>query len=128
MSEVKTLINCNTKEFFKTFNSMRNDLDKFFKATKLNEIIYKTVELPDNLPKEEKEKIAVKRYNERVEKVVSACFGDNIDLTYDILTKMSFGNADYINQMGRVEIVSFVFTMFTNTKLLPFFTSYFPTE
>ena len=33
MADVKTLINCDTKEFFKAFNSMRNDLDTFFKKT-----------------------------------------------------------------------------------------------
>ena len=128
MADVKTLINCDTKEFFRTFNSMRNDLDNFFKKTKLNEIIYKTVDLPDDLSEDEKEKETIKRYNERFENVVAACFGDNIDLTYNILTKIAFGNEDYINRMGRIEIVNFVFAVFTNSKLLPFFTSYFSTE
>lgn len=128
MTDVKTLINCDTKEFFRAFNSMRNDLDNFFKKTKLNEIIYKAVELPDGLSDEEKEKEAIKRYNERFEKVVAACFGENIDLTYSILTKIALGNEEYINKLGRIEIVNFVFTVFTNSKLLPFFTSFFPTE
>lgn len=128
MNEVKTLLNCDTKEFFKAFNSMRNDFDKFFKKTKLNEIIYKTADVSDDLSKEEREKAALKVYNERFRRVFEACFGDNLDLTYDVLKKVALGNEKYIESMGNIEIINFVFSVFTSPKLLPFFTVYFPTE
>lgn len=128
MAEIKTLMTCGTKEFFKTFNSLRNDFDKFFKKTKLNEIIYKSADIPEGDTKEERDKAALKIYNERFRRVYESCFIENIDLTYDLLIKIAFGNAEYIENMGNIEIINFVFSVFTNSKLLPFFTAYFPTE
>ena len=124
----KTLLNCDTKEFFKAFNAMRKDFDTYFKKTKLNEIIYKSAEIPADVNEEDKEKAAVNIYNERFMKVYEACFGGNLDLTYDILTKVCFGNESYVNEMGSIEIINFVFSVFTSPKLLPFFTVWFPTE
>lgn len=127
-SEVKTIISCSTKDFFKLMNSVKVDVDNFFKKTKLNEIIYKSADIPDTTDEKEKEKALHKAYTKRFENVVNACFGDNIDLTYDLLTKLCFGDREYVENMGSIEVVNFVFNVFTNPKLLPFFTTYFPTD
>lgn len=128
MKEIKTLLNCDTYDFFKAFNAMRNDIDDFFKKTKINEIIYKKYDIPNDVKGAEREKRFTEISNERFNAVVSACFGENIDLTYNLMTKICFGDEAYIKKMSEMEIIGFVFKVFTNSRLLPFFTSYKPTE
>lgn len=128
MEEVKSLLNCDTYDFFKAFNAMRNDFDEFFKATKINDIVYKKYDIPEDAPSEEREKIFTEIGNDRFNKVVQACFGDNIDLTYNLLTKICFGDEEYIKKMSEIEIVGFVFKVFMNSRLLPFFAIYKPSE
>lgn len=126
--EIKTLLNCDTYEFFKALNSMRNDIDNYFKVTKINDIVYKSYDIPEDLDEKEREKRFIQQGNERFNKVVVTCFGENLDLTYDFLTKVCFGNEEYVKSLGEVEIVNFIFKFFTHKRVIPFFATYKPME
>jgi hypothetical protein len=121
-NEKKTLLNCTTKEFLTTINSLRHDIAKFFEQTKLDEIIYKTIDIPEDMPEKERGELLVKKYNERMDKVIETCFcAENIDGTFELLAKMSFGTVEEIEKLGDIEVVALLMKFMTNSRTMNFF-------
>lgn len=124
MAELKkeTILNCSTKVFLKTINSLRHDVADYFKATKLNEIIYKSVDVPDNVSEDKRNEYLVDRYNERLDKIIFSCFSeDNIEKTYDILAKLSFDTVENLEKLDEMELVSLLMKMFSDSRTAHFF-------
>ncbi len=121
-NEKKTLLNCTTKEFLTTLNSMRHDIAKFFEQTKLDEIIYKTIDVPEDMPEKERGELLVKKYNERMDKVIETCFcAENIDATFELLAKMDFVTVEDIEKLGDMEVVSLLMKYMTSSRTMSFF-------
>jgi len=121
-NEKKTLLNCTTKEFLKTLNSLRHDIAKFFEQTKLDEIIYKTIDVPEDTPEKERGELLVKKYNERMDKVIETCFcAENIDITFELLAKMDFATVEDIEKLGDMEVVSLLMKYMTSSRTMSFF-------
>lgn len=121
MDEKKTLLTCTPKEFLRQLNSMRNDIAEFFKLTGLHDIIYKAEKVPEDITGEERTKLVDKQYAERYDNVVAACFGEHIDLTYDILAKMSFSTVEEIENLDPADVINLLFKFFINERTMPFF-------
>ena len=119
MSEktVKTILNCDTKDFLRQINAIRHDVENFFKVTGIDKVIYNQPEIPDG---KDKEKKLLEIYNDRFNKTVS-CFGENIDITYALLTKMCFGDEEYVNGLKEMEIITLLMKMLTDGRVIPFF-------
>lgn len=122
-TEIKSLLNCNAREFLKRMNSMRIDLVNFFNATGLSKIL-NTRDTVDGLEGEEKEKALNKIYAERYDNIISACFGDQIDLTYEILAKICFDNREYVESLDVPELVGLLMKILTNNRIISFFTTW----
>ena len=121
-NEKKTLLNCTTKEFLTTLNSMRHDIARFFEQTKLDEIIYKTIDVPEDMPEKERGELLVRRYNERMDKVIETCFcAENIDATFELLAKMDFVTVGDIEKLGDMEVVALLMKYMTSNRTMSFF-------
>lgn len=121
-NEKKTLLNCTTKEFLTTLNSMRHDIAKFFEQTKLDEIIYKTIDVPEDMLEKERGELLVKKYNERMDKVIETCFcAENIDTTFELLAKMDFVTVEDIEKLGDMEVVALLMKYMTSSRTMNFF-------
>lgn len=121
-NEKKTLLNCTTKEFLITINSLRHDIADFFEKTKLDKIIYKTIDTPEDISEKERSELLVQRYNERMDKVIKSCFcAENIDTTFKLLAKMSFDTIEEIEKLGDIEVVALLMKFMTNSRTMNFF-------
>lgn len=123
--DTKTILTCDTKDFLRQMNAIRHDVERFFKDTEINTVIYNQPDIPADDKEREKKLLAV--YNERFNKMVS-CFGENIEKTYALLTKMCFGNAEYVNGLNEMEVITLLMKMLTDGRVIPFFITLQPSE
>lgn len=113
-----TILTCDTKDFLRQMNAIRHDVERFFKDTGINTVIYNQPDIPADDKEREKKFLAI--YNERFNKMVS-CFGANIEKTYALLTKMCFGDAEYVNGLNEMEVITLLMKMLTDKRVIPFF-------
>ena len=122
MNDVKTIINCTAKEFLKQINTIRGDLIDFFNKTKVHEIVYSSVKIDENITDESvREKEFSRLMSERYDKILTACFGENIDVTYNAIIKMCFDNKEYVENLAPEEVIQQLMSFLVNGRTMPFF-------
>ena len=122
MDNVKTLINCTSKEFLKQINSIRGDLVEFFNKTKVHEIVYSSIKVDETITEESaREKELSRLMSERYDKILNVCFGENIDLTYNAIAKMCFDNKEFVEGLAPDEVIQQLMSFLVNGRTMPFF-------
>ena len=125
ISEVFTnnMANCPQDVFMKHAYTLRSDVEEFVKLTGLADIRAEKPELSDDMSEEEKEKARTAHIHSKWDRILSACFGDNAEKSYEIMAKMCFSDTETIKALQPYELNNLALMLLSNSRINDFFTS-----
>lgn len=118
---MKTLINCTSTEFLKQANLIKNDVAEFVKATGINDIRRESVKLSGTETDEERSQVEKKIIKEKWDKIFTASFVKNPDITAKVIAGMCFTTVDIINKLSPTEITNLAILLLGDTRINDFF-------
>jgi len=121
--ETKTMLNCSNIEFIKQANAIKSDVERFVKATKINEIRSEQLTYTGKETDEEKAELQKKFAHEKWNKILTACFVENTDITMDIIAKMCFTTAAELEKMQPQELEATAVLLLADERINNFFIS-----
>lgn len=118
----KTLADCSNLEFVQKANEIKGDVEKFLRATKINEIRREIAPLTGKESDEEKEQI-IKAFNrQKWDRIFKRCMVEHADLTYNLIAKMCFTTREEIEQMPPWEFQATAIILLGDRRVNDFFT------
>ena len=114
---------CDTAQFMKAAYAMVDVVEKFDKATKINDIRAEKLKLDGKETDEEKAEKEKAFIKDKWSRILGSCFGENFDITAEMLAGFCFTTADEIKALAPYEINNLLFIMLSNERTKDFFTS-----
>jgi hypothetical protein len=119
---MKTLANCNLKEFLQQTNKIRHKAADFYDIIGIADI-RKT--LPTMTGKEtpaEAEKKRIEQGKKNLSAIIDKCLDANIDATIEIIGLMCFKTPEEAENMDATEFIDVVFEIIGSERVMNFFT------
>lgn len=119
---MKTLANCNLKEFLQQTNKIRHKAADFYDIIGISDIkkimpTFKGDETP-----EEKAKMMQKQGLKNLSAIIDKCIDENIDATIEIVGLMCFKTPAEAAEMDASEFINVVFELISSERVVNFFT------
>ena len=117
------MTNCDTARFMKEAYKLRGVVERFETATQIKAIRAERFTYEGNETEEEKNDKAKTFMREKWSKIATACFGDNFEITKEMLAAMCFTEPAEIDELKPYELHNLLFLILSNERLNDFFTS-----
>ncbi len=119
---MKTLANCNLKEFLQQANKIRHKAADFYEIIGISDIrkimpVFKGDETP-----EEKAKMLNEQGKKNLSAIIDKCIEENIDATVEIVGLMCFKTPEEAAVMDATEFIDVVFELICSERVVNFFT------
>ena len=119
---MKTLANCNLKEFLQQANKIRHKAADFYEIIGISDIrkimpVFKGNETP-----EEKAKMLNEQGKKNLSAIIDKCIEENIDATVEIVGLMCFKTPEEAAEMDAAEFIDVVFELICSERVVNFFT------
>jgi hypothetical protein len=115
--------NCPQNEFMKHVYTLRHDVEEFVKLTGIARIRAEKTELTDDMTDEDQKKAITAHTHDKWDRILTACFGDNAEKTYEIMAKMCFTDVDVIKGLEPYELNNLALMLLSSPRINNFFTS-----
>ncbi|MBR1749955.1 MAG: hypothetical protein IJ740_03595 [Ruminococcus sp.] len=117
------LANCDTATFMKNAYQLRELVERFDKATGINNIRAEKLTVEDTASDEVKT-VAEKNFiKDKWSRILGACFGNNYEITAELLAAFCFATVDEIKELEPYELNNLLFVLLSNARIKDFFTS-----
>lgn len=118
---MKTLANCNLKEFLQQANKIRHKAADFYESIGISDIrkimpVFKGDETP-----EEKAKMLNEQGKKNLSAIIDKCIEENIDATVEIVGLMCFKTPEEAAEMDAAEFIDVVFELICSERVVNFF-------
>lgn len=116
---MKTLMNCNAKEFLVQTNKMRKKVEKLVKAIDFDGISANFSGIVETATAKEK----VKKIYPILSNIMDICFEKDVDTVLEIVAMARFEDVAETEKLEPNEIMNFVQEMIQSERVINFFTS-----
>lgn len=117
------LTNCSTADFMKNAYKLRELVERFESATKINEIRSENRPIKDGETEEEKATNEKNFVHQKWSKMLIACFSENYDLTIELLAEVYFTTPEEICKCEPFELNNLLLKVLSDARVNDFFTS-----
>ena len=117
------LMNCDIPRFMQTAYSIREIVERFDIATGINSIRSEKMDIIDGETEAEHAEREKRFINDKWSRMMASCFGDNYEVTVELLAKVYFTTPEEINNLQPYEINNLLLIMLSNMRIRDFFTS-----
>lgn len=119
---MKTLANCNLKEFLMQTNKIRHKAADFYDIIGIADIRKTMPTFTGNETPEEREKKRIEQGKKNLSAIIDKCLDANIDATIEIIGLMCFKTHEEAEKMDATEFIDVVFEIIGSERVLNFFT------
>ena len=118
---MKTLANCNLKEFLQQTNKIRHKAADFYNVIGIADIRKTMPTLTGKETPEEAEKKRIEQGKKNISAIIDKCIDANIDATIEIIGLMCFKTPEEAEKMDATEFIDVVFEIIGSERVMNFF-------
>lgn len=119
---MKTLANCNLKEFLMQANKIRHKAADFYDVIGIADIRKTMPIMTGKETPEEAEKKRIEQGKKNLSAIIDKCLDANIDATIEIIGLMCFKTPEEAEKMDATEFIDVVFEIIGSERVMNFFT------
>lgn len=119
---MKTLANCNLKEFLQQTNKIRHKAADFYDVIGIADIRKTMPIMTGKETPEEAEKKRIEQGKKNLSAIIDKCLDANIDATIEIIGLMCFKTPEEAEKMDATEFIDVVFEIIGSERVMNFFT------
>lgn len=119
---MKTLANCNLKEFLMQTNKIRHKAADFYDIIGIADIRKTMPIMTGKETPAEAEKKRIEQGKKNLSAIIDKCLDANVDATIEIIGLMCFKTLEEAEKMDATEFIDVVFEIIGSERVLNFFT------